>query len=313
MHPAFSVIFFTVTSGLGYGLLFMGAVIGLLINPFNQDIQMQNLVFGILLTSNIIGMSLVTLGLLSSTLHLSNPKNAWRALFRFKSSWLSKEGVFAILGFPIVFSYVANLLWFQNSVMFLITSILVILIAVMTVFSTAMIYASLKTIRTWNTSLVPTNYLMISFFGGSLSLLTIFAYYNLQSPILFISAVIFAVIAFMTKNTYYFCVGQPSSMPIQSATGLSGKTRLLCTGESSKNFLQKEFGYDVDVKFAKYLRMLSVVLAFLVPFLILIMTQFNFMMTAIALSVHYLGLFVERWLFFAEAKHVVNFYYGRQG
>lgn len=313
MHPAFSVIFFTVTSGLGYGLLFMSAVIGLLINPFNQDVQMQNFILEILLTSKIIGISLVTMGLLSSTLHLSNPKNAWRALFRFKSSWLSKEGVFAVLGFPIVFSYIANILWFQNSIIFIISSVLVLLIAVITVFSTAMIYASLKTIRTWNTSLVPTNYLIISFFGGSLALLTLFTYYNLQAPILFIIATILAVIAFMTKNTYYFCVGQPSSMPIQSATGLSGKTRLLCSGESSKNFLQKEFGYDIDIKYAKYLRILSVVLAFLVPFLILIITQIDFMMVLIALIIHYLGLFVERWLFFAEAKHVVNFYYGRQG
>jgi DMSO reductase anchor subunit len=31
---------------------------------------------------------------------------------------------------------------------------------------------------------------------------------------------------------------------------------------------------------------------------------------AVAVLAHVAGMFVERWLFFAEAKHVVTLYYG---
>ena len=31
----------------------------------------------------------------------------------------------------------------------------------------------------------------------------------------------------------------------------------------------------------------------------------------LAVATHLAGLFVERWLFFAEAEHVVSLYYGR--
>ena len=31
---------------------------------------------------------------------------------------------------------------------------------------------------------------------------------------------------------------------------------------------------------------------------------------AVAVMAHVAGMFVERWLFFAEAKHVVTLYYG---
>src|SRR5690606_42131096 len=42
---------------------------------------------------------------LSSTFHLGNPQRAWRALSPWRSSWLSREGVLAILTFvPLVIS-----------------------------------------------------------------------------------------------------------------------------------------------------------------------------------------------------------------
>ena len=44
--------------------------------------------------------------------------------------------------------------------------------------------------------------------------------------------------------------------------------------------------------------------------LALFSTSFNFLLTAVICN--FLGLIVERWLFFAEAKHIVNLYYGRE-
>ena len=98
MHPAFSVIFFTVTSGAGYGLisllsLFQFSYYGILLDKSTFFITAA------------IAISLFTMGLISSTFHLANPKNAWRAFMRFRTSWLAREGLLAILFYPFLFLY----------------------------------------------------------------------------------------------------------------------------------------------------------------------------------------------------------------
>ncbi|MCB1757446.1 MAG: dimethyl sulfoxide reductase anchor subunit, partial [Gammaproteobacteria bacterium] len=89
MHPAISVIFFTVTSGAGYGMLALLALSRL----FGLDLQLQPQQIAVI---GGIGLLLITAGLISSTFHLANPKNAWRAFSRFRTSWLSREGVLAV-------------------------------------------------------------------------------------------------------------------------------------------------------------------------------------------------------------------------
>ena len=45
----------------------------------------------------LLALALISGGLMSSTLHLGNPQRAWRALSQWRSSWLSREGVMAII------------------------------------------------------------------------------------------------------------------------------------------------------------------------------------------------------------------------
>ena len=89
MHPAKSVIFFTTASGAGYGLLFWLGLYGSLgLLPAGTWFAVVG--FGLALV-------LVTAGLISSTFHLGHPERAWRALSQWRSSWLSREGVAAIV------------------------------------------------------------------------------------------------------------------------------------------------------------------------------------------------------------------------
>src|SRR5215471_19363730 len=88
MHPALSVIVFTTVSGAGYGLLaWLGvwAMAGWL--PADRGLAAASL-----------GLSLgaITIGLLSSTLHLGHPERAWRAFSQWRTSWLSREGVASV-------------------------------------------------------------------------------------------------------------------------------------------------------------------------------------------------------------------------
>src|ERR1700682_5078008 len=96
MKPSLSIIFFTVSSGAGLGLLALLAHGDLPIHTLPSDALMQGIV---------LALTLVAAGLASSVLHLAKPSNAWRAFSRFRPSWLSREAVCAACLFPVAFGY----------------------------------------------------------------------------------------------------------------------------------------------------------------------------------------------------------------
>lgn len=308
MHPALSVIFFTVTAGAGYGLLFLLAITrstGLI-----TDISPDQLT-----AMGLLGLLLVTLGLVSSTFHLANPKNAWRSFTRFRTSWLSREAVFAVAFYPICLLWLACE-WLTGNTGYtgffaLLTAVLCIVVLV----CTGMIYASLKTIRQWHTALTPVNFVLLGLLLGALILALLIAQQGLSAERLSVLAVGILVVAALVKIIYFYWIGQPAGPTINTALGFTRATvRLLDVGHSSDTFHTREFGYQVARVKLIWLRCISIVLAFVLP-LLLVGGAFGevgvslFLLAAVSA---YLGVFVERWLFFAEARHVVNLYHGYQ-
>ncbi|HQT33752.1 MAG: dimethyl sulfoxide reductase anchor subunit family protein [Thiobacillus sp.] len=310
MHPAFSVIFFTVASGAGFGLfsLLFIADFFKLGGSFSND----QLVGG-----GLIALSLVVFGLLSSTFHLANPKNAWRAFSRFRTSWLSREGVFAVVFMPLALIYLASIMFDAPQWLRVSSGFLTAVMAWITVFSTGMIYACLKTIRQWNTPLVPANYLALGYASGSLLLLLGAVVAGLDTtPYIAMAALIMAIAAVL-KAIYYFWIRSPGLSPtINTATGLTrAKVKLLDTGHTHGTFLTQEFGFQIARQRASLLKAVVFVLGFAVPGLMLmwIFNQQGGQTAAIIAAFAGLaGAAVERWLFFAEARHVVNLYHGAQ-
>jgi len=310
MKPAFSVLFFTVTSGIGYGLL-MWLVAMQLISGAVVDVT-DFLIVGF------IGLTLATLGLLSSTLHLANPKNAWRAFSRFRTSWLSREGVFSLVYYPVILVY-ALLVYLNDGALNSLThtvGALSILVALATVVCTGMIYASLKPIRQWHNPLVTPLYLLFSFTSGALiyAMLKFLLEGEISSAITTMFMCLLAV-SFIVKMLYFRSIGKPDGATIGSATGFSqAQVRLLDAGHNADTFLTKEFVFDAGALKLMRLRYLMIALAFLVPFaLVLAATVWSITPAIyIAMLSLYAGLFVERWLFFAEARHVVRLYHGDQ-
>ncbi len=310
MHPAFSVIFFTVASGAGFGLfslLFIADTFKLG-GGFEQD----QLVAG-----GLMAMGLVVFGLLSSTFHLANPKNAWRAFSRFRTSWLSREGVFAVVFMPLALIYLASIMFGAPQWLREISGFLTAVLAWVTVFSTGMIYACLKTIRQWNTPLVPANYLALGYASGSLLLLLGAVIAGLETtPYIAMSALIVSIAAVL-KAIYYFWIRSPGLTPtINTATGLTrAKVKLLDTGHTHGTFLTQEFGYQLARQKAGLIKALVFVVGFGLPGLMLVWVfnqQGGVLAAAAAALAGLLGAAMERWLFFAEARHVVNLYHGAQ-
>lgn len=306
MHPAFSVLVFTVMSGAGYGLITL-MIIGHLSGV--AALQQRDL----LLAGGGIALLLVTVGLLSSTLHLANPKNAWRAFSRFKTSWLSREAVFAVLFYPFALLYLGSIWAWGSDV----KGVVVLLgagtaaLAMITLFCTSMIYASLKTIRQWNSSLTPVNYLALGLMSGSLILLAVQSVYTgAPEGLLWSVALVLIVVAGCAKSIYLFWIGKPAGSTIQTATGFTqASVRLLDQGHTANSFLNDEFGYQVAADRLFVLRVLMCAGAFIVPFILLLwLPVLGWLAALCALA----GLLLERWLFFAEARHVVRLFHGEQ-
>jgi DMSO reductase anchor subunit len=306
MHPAPSIIFFTTASGLGYGL---AAILGLgVLDPAAVSTGIAYL----------LALALIAGGLLSSTWHLGNPQRAWRALTQWRSSWLSREGVMAIVTFvPLVISAWATL--FEHAYLPIPGVIGTILCAV-TVYCTAMIYASLKSVQAWNTRLTPACYLLLSAAGGAV----LAAFFALcgggSAPWLALAAIVLVALAWVAKLRWRerLLAMRPLSTP-ESATGLGpiGSVALLERPHVTENYLTREMGFRVARKHAAKLARLAFGLGGVVPVLLLIAVLVTgqgssaIIASALAVLAFTIGILVERWLFFAEARHAVMNYYGQ--
>src|SRR5258705_1997770 len=159
MHPAFSVIFFTAISGCGYGLLFLLGL-ALAANPSTSGRNEALLVL-------VIGAVFAAAGLTSSLFHLGQPQRAWRALSKCRSPWLSSEGVAGLASFLPVVALAAALWRGGDASTLRAVGVLLAIAATATVWCTARIYSSLKTIRAWHNAYALPAYLLFALLGGA--------------------------------------------------------------------------------------------------------------------------------------------------
>src|SRR5690606_8658718 len=125
-----------------------------------------------------LALALVTVGLLSSLAHLGKPLRAWRALSQWRTSWLSREGVMAVLTYvpalamaalllPNLLTNDADALVQRGNVAGIAVCIAVIACSLATIVCTAMIYASLKPSPAWRQRWVVPGYLAFALLSGT--------------------------------------------------------------------------------------------------------------------------------------------------
>ncbi|TWI14429.1 dimethyl sulfoxide reductase anchor subunit family protein [Aerolutibacter ruishenii] len=318
MHPAFSVIFFTTLSGAGYGLwvwlglrLALGGVSRADAGPW--------------LAALMLGGVLVSAGLLASLGHLGKPGRAWRALSQWRSSWLSREGVAALATF--VPAGVLLLLLGARQLdpaghglahvpggWLSLTAALLIVGSLATVASTAMIYASLKPIPAWRQALVLPGYLGFALLTGSLLDQTVLAWSGRPAAGGW-AALAMAVAMAWLKLAYWRAI-DTTPLPVSRGDALGLPARAPSVFErphTEANYVTREMGFVLARKHGHRLRVLAVALFGAVPVLCLLLAQSAPAATAVGLALAtlsaLLGVAVERWLFFAQARHVVSLYY----
>jgi DMSO reductase anchor subunit len=313
MHPAYSVIFFTTASGAGYGLITMMALFGVL-NGVKLDPWFGAIGFGL-------GTVLITGGLLSSTAHLGHPERAWRALSQWKSSWLSREGVLAVATYvPLALTAWSWIVEGSLEGPFGLFAVALALLCVLTVHATAMIYATLRTISAWHNKRTVPVYLSFALLTGSVWFHALAQVFGYQTPVQAAIVAIGLLLVMFLKRSYWRTIDlTPGASTPESATGLGniGKVRLLDNPTMTETFVQREMGFSIARRHSLKLRRLAFLGYCAIPFALTLLTSQAAPAVAVpgtlaaAICVSF-GVVIERWLFFAEAKHVSMLYYGAQ-
>jgi sulfite dehydrogenase (quinone) subunit SoeC len=309
MHPALSIIIFTVSSGAGYGLLaFTGVFAAARLLPGERW-------FGV--TAVTFSLAAIALGLVASTRHLGHPERAWRAFSQWRSSWLSREGVAALATFVpgglLWLALLAGIEGWPLALLGLATAVL----AMVTVGCTAMIYGSLRAIRQWHHPLVVPGYFALALMTGALWFAALSTLWIGKAHFAAAIALVAIALAVIVKLAYWSSLasGAPPAT-VESATGLGGNgpVRLFEAPHTTENFLLKEMGFAIARRHATRLRRIALAAGFALPFLLTMVALFSSLLAAPAAILAALfgtgGVLVERWLFFAEAKHTVTLYYG---
>jgi sulfite dehydrogenase (quinone) subunit SoeC len=313
MHPALSIVFFTTASGTGFALLLLlglGAPLGLV--PASAGFGLLALAVAVLLAAG---------GLASSAFHLGRPERAWRAFSQWRSSWLSREGVLSVLTFvPAAVFGIGWVFFGATDGLIGLCGILAAALAAATVVATGMIYASLKPIHQWHNRWVVPNYLALGLMGGALVLDLLVRFWTPHPTGAALLALLAVILAWWLKEAYWgFIATSSAASTLDSATllGSRGKVRLLEAPHTEENYLLQEMGFHIARRHAARLRRLARVTAFAIPALLSFVDLFlggvlGGLVAVVAVASAGLGLVVERWLFFAEARHTVTLYYGAE-
>jgi DMSO reductase anchor subunit len=290
MHPAPSVIVFSTLSGLGFGLLvWLG--LGLPARTGWPAFWHYGL-----------GFALAVGGLVSSVFHLGRPERALLAFTQWRSSWLSREAVVSVAALLVTGLHAAGAVFLGVRTPLL--GALGAALSLLTVLTTAMIYAQLRTVPRWRQPGTPVLFLTLALAGGAL-----LAGQAWPAALLLLVAGAVQVAVWRIGDGRFAAAGASA----ESATGLGriGRVRLFERPHTGGNYLTREMVHVVGRRHAGKLRAIALLAMVALPVLLLAAGGGAPAVLAPAAALHLGGVLVSRWLFFAEAEHVVGRYYGR--
>jgi DMSO reductase anchor subunit len=321
MHPAFSVIFLTTLIGVGQGLflaLFTGQLYALanLLPPQSSEF------YGL---GSLVALLLLIGGLIASFFHLGRPERAWRAAARWRTSWLSREVIALTLSMVLIALYglLHHMQWTRPLFVVgetlpvdptLIVGALGTLATFALFLCTAMIYASLRFIKAWHSPLTVVNFALLGIASGFM-LAAAFSAYQGNTLVTFYGtwAVVATLLATATRATALYRNSRlRCKVDLQSAIGVHhSRLQQKSQGFMGGAFNTREFFHGRSQTTLRLVRVGFLLMVFVAPLLLILLSYAieSDRLPIAAFLVQYLGLILERYHFFTEAKHPQNLYY----
>jgi DMSO reductase anchor subunit len=299
MHPAWSVILLTTLIGVGQGLYLALAAV----EAFGHA-PARFYAAGAAFALGLLGA-----GLAASFFHLGHPERAWRSAAKWRTSWLSREVIVLPAFMAVVFAW-GTAHWLGRPSPWLTAA--GVALAALLFLCTGMIYACLKFLQEWHTPLTPVNYAALGCASGLTAaaalagwlyppLARAYAGAALSAGALAYSLRLAALVRnarLRPKSTLSSAIGVKHPRIVQIAQGAMGGS-----------FNTREFFHGRPGEVVRAARWGLLALAFPVPALLLVAGRGSAPLLTGAFLVQFAGLLVERWYFFAEARHPQNLYY----
>jgi len=306
MNPPLSMVLFTTLAGAGQGILIvlfgvqLAAVLGLAVAaPAALFVAGAGLV-----------LLLSGAGLVAATFHLGHPLRAWRAGAMWRTSWLSRE----IVALPAFMAVVAG--WALTNAIgapSLALGALAVVIALVLYLCTGMIYGAVRAIGEWATPLTPLNFAVLGIASGSTlaAALAAIAVPLLAMPLAW-SALAATALGTLTRGAQLRRNAMlRTATTVQTAIGVRHPQIVQKShGAMGGAFNAREFSHGRSPRFVRGMRWAAVSLGFLLPVVALALARGQLAFAGLAaLGVAQLaGMFAERWIFFADARHPQNLY-----
>jgi sulfite dehydrogenase (quinone) subunit SoeC len=322
MNPAWSIVLFTTLAGCGQGLAVAVAGVrlaGQSLSPLHQAVCL------------LLALLLVGGGLLASFFHLGHPMRAWRAASQWRTSWMSRE----VIVLPLFMLWLAA--WVLHTALRdptqpalaadRVWALGTLAGAALLWWCTAMIYACLRFIQEWAHPLTLLNYTLTGLSAGgvlAVALFSGFGAFDSAGPapgaawvmpwalgaLLATLAAAVARLASLRRNARL----KPRST-LQSATGIhQAPLRQWTMGFTGGSFNTREFFHRAGAQALRRIRWPALGLGYAAPALLLVFglsvaPQALGVLAGLAVLLQTPGLWAERWLFFAQARHPQNLYY----
>ncbi len=294
MKPAWSVILLTTLIGAAQGLF----LVVLAVDASRS--APRDFVF----VSCVVSLALLVAGLIASFFHLGRPERAWRAASQWRTSWLSRE----VIVLPAFMAMLAIYALSGSPIAGAVAAALCIALFV----CTGMIYACLPFLQEWRSPLTLVNFFLLGTASGfTLSVpLAVLFYPQFAGP-LALGAFGMGAIAWLAriaalvrnarlrpKSTLATAIGVDHPRIVQKAQGFMGGS-----------FNTREFFHGRPDRVVRASRWAFLILVFPLPAWLLGWGGGSLQAFVAAFALQFAGLLVERWFFFAEARHPQNLYY----
>ena len=196
-----------------------------------------------------------------------------------------------------------------------------------------MIYASLKPIRQWHTRWTPVAYFVLGHWSAALIVLAVARYDASNSVRLAHLCLVLAVLAALVKAGYWRAMRRGEAATLEQAIGVAQgvrppsttaapssatssmspsimQARLLDAGHTGRTFLTDEFGFRLARRNRALLLAVFWIAGIVIPLAWVIGAWWQTPIVVGACVIALAGIFAERWLFFADARHTVRLYHG---
>jgi DMSO reductase anchor subunit len=320
MRPALSVILLTTLIGVGQGLFIAlfaiesGVLPGVGADPDH----------GFRFLAGLVSVAFLGAGLLASFFHLGHPERAWRAAAMWRTSWLSREVIVLPLTMALIFAWAvlhglaarsAAEAYPAGADLHYWIAALALMAVVALFLCTGMIYACVRFVEEWATALTVVNFTLLGAASGTTLAAAMAAFRPLPE-------LATTLVAAALATTAIAAAGRGLSMrrnrmrrhcsSLQSAIGVRhSRIEQRAQGFTGGSFNTREFFHGASEGKLAWIRRGFVTLAFAGPLVLLAaaMASDRTWLALPAFALQLPGLMLERWYFFAEARHPQNLYY----